>query len=163
MEQLTRFAVWNITMINAIATAIVATNVYGVYNDSATPNLTGLSGGILSPDQASEHIAQFDKKPEYLRLVIPQLSEIMDAIERDDCASFSFTVSSTGNVRLFEAEPETLKQVDCFKIHRTETVEQAIKKAILKYSKLGNWIDVSFHRGTCYITVATSVTGLAGI
>ena len=150
-------------MINAIATAIVATNVYGVYNDSATPNLTGLSGGILSPDQASEHIAQFDKKPEYLRLVIPQLSEIMDAIERDDCASFSFTVSSTGNVRLFEAEPETLKQVDCFKIHRTETVEQAIKKAILKYSKLGNWIDVSFHRGTCYITVATSVTGLAGI
>ena len=140
-------------------------NRFGVYNSTELPTLQGIDGTPLSPYQAEIHLEQFNETPEYTRLNLPE-SYLAFLTEADEtgCAGRSFSVNlGTMQVRLSESEPERLTQVDSFKVHNLRSLDSAIRVTILKYSKLADYIDVSYHQGTAFITVLRSGTFGSGV
>jgi hypothetical protein len=79
-------------------------------------------------------------------------------------AGRSFSVNPANlRVRLSESEPESLSQVDSFKVHNMRSIDQAVRIAILKYSKLADYITVDYHNGVAFIAVFRSGTFGSGV
>ena len=153
-------------MKTTLTLATVATmNVFGVYNSTETPKLWGLDNAPLSPYQAEIHLEQFHGEPEYTRLNLPEsYLAFLNEADETGTAGRSFSVN-TGNmtVRLSESEPETLSQVDSFKVHNLRSLDQAVRIALLKYSKLADYITVDYHNGIAFIAVFRSGTFGSGV
>lgn len=150
----------------ALATAgIVALNVYGVYNSTELPTLHGIDGTPLSPYQTEIHLEQFNGNPGYNRLVLgSDFTAFLNEADTDGTAGRSFSVNSANDtVRLSESEPESLAIVDSFKVHNMRSLESALKQAILKYSRLADYITVDYHQGTAFIAVFKSGTFGSGV
>jgi hypothetical protein len=145
--------------------AIVALNAYSVYNSTELPSIQGMDGTALSPYQTEIHLEQFNGEPEYSRVIMPE-SYLAFLTEADETgtAGRSFAVNPANlTVRLSESEPESLSQVDSFKIHNMRSIDQAVRIAILKYSRLADYITVDYHAGTAFIAVFRSGTFGSGV
>jgi hypothetical protein len=148
-----------------LATAVLASNVYGVYNSTELPTLQGMVGTALSPYQTEIHLEQFNGNPEYNRLNLPEsFAAFMEQADTDGIAGRSFSVNQANyNVRLSESEPESLTMIDSFKVHNMRSLESAVRQAILKYSRLADYISVDYHQGRALIQVYRSGTFGSGV
>jgi hypothetical protein len=150
-----------------ITLGLVALNLYGTYNSTELPVIAGIDGKPLSPYQTEIHVGQYSEKPEYQRLQTgTDYLAFLAEIDRNDTGGRAFSVNHANVVRLSESEPESLTLVDSVKVHNERSLDTALRVAILKYSRLADYVSVDFHRGTAYIQVyrssffGSSVVGL---